>query len=234
MPVLVPALMPADLYALVPAAGSGSRFGGSLPKQYSRLQGKTVLEHTLAALLQLPLAGCVVVVSPTDVHWQGVLQSLPESQRQRIHTVLGGDNRAQSVLNGLLTLPEPATVLVHDAARPLLPLDAVQRLILEANDDHGGLLAVPVADTLKRESHGRSADTVDRSRLWRAQTPQYFKVGLLKKALQTLDLSQITDEASAMEAYGYQPKLVRGHERNFKITYPEDLALAELYLCKAT
>lgn len=218
--------------ALVPAAGSGARMGSAQPKQYLALCGQALLLHTLAALLASPaLQQVAVVLSPED-GWFDAL-TLPLDPRLVVLRC-GGASRAETVRNGLLALPqaEDDWVLVHDAARPCLQAADTARLIAALQDDPvGGLLALPVADTLKRaDAAGRVAATVPREQLWRAQTPQMFRYGLLLRALSTEAGAQITDEASAIERLGLAPRLVLGSERNIKVTYPHDLALAARWL----
>jgi 2-C-methyl-D-erythritol 4-phosphate cytidylyltransferase len=223
-------------WAIVPAAGSGRRMGAVLPKQYLRLGDRTVLEHTLDTLLAVEaLAGVVLVVAPDDSDW-AVIQ--PRYAGQSLDVVDGGAERCHSVLNGLDALAGKAAagdwVLVHDAARPCVRLDDIRALMtsLDAASD-GGLLGVPVADTMKRvAADGKVATTVDRSGLWHALTPQMFRLEQLRAALRQAIASHslVTDEASAMELAGYRPLMVQGHRDNIKITLPADLALAAFYL----
>jgi 2-C-methyl-D-erythritol 4-phosphate cytidylyltransferase len=218
--------------ALVPAAGFGSRMGGNLPKQYLSLLGRPLIEHTLRALASHPrIEKVFVVLSPEDGGWdeQGIRLEKLKVLR------CGGELRAQSVANGLKAMAGEVSaddwVLVHDAARPCLRAEHLDRMIETlANDPVGGILAVPVADTLKRSGpEQRIAETVPREGLWQAQTPQMFRHGLLLKALEAAG-SGVTDEASAIEQMGLQPKLVEGDARNLKVTYPRDLELAALIL----
>ena len=222
------------MIALVPAAGAGSRMQSDCPKQYLLLHGEPLIAHTLRALArESRITLIVVVVSPDDAHWE----SYDWSEWQGRLRVLrcGGETRAQSVLNGLDALTadisEDTWVLVHDAARPCLPREALVRLMdAVQHDATGGLLAVPVADTLKRaDADGRVAATEPRAGLWQAQTPQMFRYGLLKRALLTAG-ADITDEASAIEHLGLSPLLVEADSRNFKITRPRDLQLVSLML----
>lgn len=222
-------------WAVVPAAGVGRRMHTTAPKQYLRLAGRTVIEHTLDILLHHPrIQGVVVAISATDTHWS----ALPIAAHRGLLQVTGGAERAQSVLQGLQALHESVHaddwVLVHDAVRPCLRKADLDALILTLERDSvGGLLATPVRDTMKRADAGaRVSATEDRSNLWHAQTPQMFRYGVLMAALRTA-LQQgltITDEASAVEAMGLAPRLVAGRADNIKITRPEDLALAEFYL----
>ncbi|WP_391528603.1 2-C-methyl-D-erythritol 4-phosphate cytidylyltransferase [Photorhabdus akhurstii] len=233
----------ADIIALVPAAGIGSRMNSDCPKQYLSIAGKTIIEHTLAVLLDHPrVQHVVIVLNPTDTQFQ----SLGIASDSRITTVVGGEQRADSVLAGLnhlthLTGSDNCWVLVHDAARPCLHHDDLERLLQLAVADEqgniacGGILAAPVRDTMKRGRAGRLIDhTVERQDLWHALTPQFFPLMLLRDCLSKA-LSQhanITDEASALEYCGYQPVLVNGRSDNIKVTRPEDLALAEFYLSR--
>lgn len=223
-------------WAIVPAAGHGSRFGSATPKQYTTLLGRPVLSWTLQALLtEESLAGIVVAVSdPSDPLWT----ALPEARDPRVQTCAGGARRELSVANALAALAGRAAdtdwVLVHDAARPCLRHDDLQALFSELRDEAvGGLLAVPVSDTLKRaDARGDVAETVPREMLWRALTPQMFRYGLLQRAL-ALSVERgrtVTDEASAIEGLGLRPRLVRGHADNIKVTNPEDATLAAAIL----
>jgi 2-C-methyl-D-erythritol 4-phosphate cytidylyltransferase len=223
------------LHAVIPAAGVGSRMGADIPKQYLQLAGKTVIERTLERLLQLPgLANIVVALGEADPIWPG----LEIRNDSRLHTVNGGKERADSVLNGLYKLRQLADdddwVLVHDAARPCVRLAEIDLLIETClNREQGGILATPVHDTMKRsDSQNRIVGTVPRENLWHACTPQLFRIGELTEAIESaLDSGYpVTDEASAMERAGQQPLLVECSLANIKITRPDDLALAEFYL----
>lgn len=220
---------------VIPAAGVGSRMGADKPKQYLILGSKTILEHTITRILSLPnLAGIVVPLSSQDNFWA----SLTILQHPLVHTIHGGAQRADSVLNGLNYLADKAHdqdwVLVHDAARPCVTIDTIQKLCDDlAGDEVGGILAVPASDTLKQvASSNKIQTTVDRSALWQAQTPQLFRYKLLRDCLtQSLARNEnITDESSAVELCGYQPKVVEGRTDNIKITRPDDLSLAEFIL----
>jgi 2-C-methyl-D-erythritol 4-phosphate cytidylyltransferase len=220
-----------DFHALVPAAGSGSRMGSAQPKQYLALAGKPMIYHSLATLCQCPdIATVFVVLAPEDTQFHSYDWSAFGDKLQPLYC--GGATRAESVLNGLMAseLEPDEWVLVHDAARPCLTQAHLSRLITELRDDDvGGILAVPVADTLKRaDGAKRIARTEDRNGLWQAQTPQMFRAGLLLEALETAP--SVTDEASAIEALGLHPKLVECESTNFKVTYPQDIRLAELLL----
>jgi len=223
-------------WAVVPAAGTGRRMGVELPKQYLTLAGKTVLEHTLDALLACEvLSGIVVVIAEHDTHWVEIGQRYSD---RPLLSVTGGAERGQSVLNALQQLATQAhphdLVLVHDAARPCLRADDVKLLIETVGaDENGGLLGMPVADTMKRVTGQlRIAQTVERNGLWHALTPQLFRLDLLRAALaDAIDMQvAVTDEASAMERAGYAPRMVQGRRDNIKITLPADLALAAFYL----
>lgn len=223
------------LWAVVPAAGVGKRMAADRPKQYLKLSGKTVLEHTLDRLFEADIfARIVVVLSDGDPYWP----KLSYAGNSRITRVPGGKERADSVLSGLDYLSSVADqndwILVHDAARPCLRKRDIRCLVEKVKDDAiGGVLALPVYDTLKTVgSSGRISDTVDRSVIWRALTPQMFRLRILRNALITALSSgyAITDEASAVEHQGGQPCVVEGCSDNIKITRPEDLALAGFYL----
>jgi len=215
-------------FALIPAAGSGSRMGAATPKQYLDLLGKPLIWHTVRALAAVPeIERVCVVISPGDEWWDCYDWSeFPRLQVLRC----GGATRAESVLNGLrvATVADDDWALVHDAARPCLEPEHVSAMIDELRDDAvGGILAVPVADTLKRAAVGdRIARTEPRDGLWQAQTPQMFRRGELIAALASFMGPDITDEASAIEKQGLAPQLVMGSPWNLKVTYPQDLQLA--------
>ena len=221
-------------FALVPAAGLGARVGADIPKQYLEIAGRAVLWHALRPLCEDPcIERTVVVLSPTDQWFERMDWSAFDGRLQVMRC--GGDTRAASVLNGLRGMRGVAPedwVLVHDAARPCLMHALIAHLITQVGDDPtGGILAVPVSDTLKRaDERTRIAATEPRAGLWGAQTPQMFRYAALTQALASADLGQITDEASAMEAAGTRPLLVPGSTTNLKITYPQDLAIARLLL----
>ncbi len=224
-----------SMYALIPAAGSGSRLGSAQPKQYLQLAGAPMLAHTVHALLACArLRRVLVVVQGGDTRAR---DCLPADARLAIADC-GGRSRAESVRNGLdRLLADGASaddwVLVHDAARCCITPQAVQRLIEACADDAvGGLLALPLADTLKRqqEDRPRVERSVERAGLWQAQTPQMFRIGMLHAALGAEELPTVTDESSAIESQGLRPLLVPGDAENFKVTLPGDLRLAEAVL----
>ncbi|TCV90709.1 2-C-methyl-D-erythritol 4-phosphate cytidylyltransferase [Sulfurirhabdus autotrophica] len=221
--------------ALIPAAGFGSRMGNEVPKQYLSLLGKPMIYYAIKRLCSAHVIKQVyVVLSPEDTMWNEYDWSAFKSKLNPLFC--GGDTRAESVLNGLQKIQETVQaddwVLVHDAARPCLTNEHLANLIrVIGEDETGGLLAVPVADTLKRaDAQGRVKQTEPREGLWQAQTPQMFRYGLLVKALQALGTDTPTDEARAVEHLGFHPKLVACDSRNLKVTYPQDLQLAALIL----
>jgi len=222
-----------EFYALVPAAGSGARMGKELPKQYLPLAGQPMIAHSVATLCGCAEISLVfVVLAPGDTLFHEYDWSRFGEKLQTLYC--GGKVRSESVLNGLMAseLEPDDWVLVHDAARPCLSRTDLDKLIAEVRDDEvGGILAVPVPDTLKRDDgDGRILHTENREQLWLAQTPQMFRVELLTRALQ--QAGSFTDEASAVEALGLQPKLVASESGNLKVTYPQDLLLAELLLTR--
>jgi len=234
--------LPRQLFALIPCAGSGSRAGAAQPKQYQRLLGQAMIRHTLAAFRALPspLAGLWVVVSPDDTGFAGACPDFNRANEVLLRQ--GGPTRASSVLNSLNAMLADSGggqsgavhpldwILVHDAARCLIEPAQIQALISACRHDSvGGLLAQRLPDTLKCGGSGRVTATLDRSDKWLAQTPQMFRAGALAAALQSADQS-VTDESSAMEAMGFSPRLVPGSVQNFKVTYPEDFAVAEAIL----
>mgnify|MGYP003672735231 CR=1 FL=1 len=226
-------------FALIPAAGAGSRMGNELPKQYLSLADKPMIHHAIHTLCQSQrIAHVFVVLSPNDNEWSN--HNWSEFSNKLIVLNCGGATRAESVLNGLNMAQKKCSIntndwiLVHDAARPCLTTTQLEKLMNELKDDEiGGLLAIPVADTLKRcDIQNRIANTESREGLWQAQTPQMFRYHLLIQALNNATGINITDDASAVEALGFHPKLVDSDAYNFKVTYPQDLALAELILQK--
>lgn len=220
--------------ALISAAGIGARFGTDKPKQYVEIGGKTVLEHTVCIFQNHPsIDMTVVIVSPEDVLADGFQTAFAGVEVWKI----GGRTRAETVRNGVEKLLETGlasaddNILVHDAARCCLPSEALTRLIEQAgNAAEGGILAIPVADTLKRAEGGQISATVERTSLWQAQTPQLFQAGLLHRALAAANLEGITDEASAVEKLGVRPLLIQGDVRNLKLTQPQDAYIVRLLL----
>jgi 2-C-methyl-D-erythritol 4-phosphate cytidylyltransferase len=220
-------------FALLPAAGVGARMGAGHPKQYLAIHGQPMISHAIRAFERHPaIARVYVVISPQDGWWDGYDWSI---FKKLVVLRQGGATRAESVLNGLVAIADDVApddwMLVHDAARPCLTQALLDRLIGELDEDElGGILAAPVADTLKRATvGGRIAETVSRVGLWGAQTPQMFRHGRLREALEQAD-TQVTDEASALEHVGLAPRLVESDPSNLKVTYPRDLELAALLL----
>jgi 2-C-methyl-D-erythritol 4-phosphate cytidylyltransferase len=220
-------------WAVVPAAGVGKRMQADRPKQYLPLTGKTVIEHTLSRLLASgSFSAVAVAISLEDPYWP----ELEISRHPDVITAPGGKERADSVLSALKSLQGKADendwVLVHDAARPCLTASDIHLQIDRLkNDAVGGILALSSHDTLKHVDGDTITATIDRKHVWRALTPQMFKYGMLRDALQQTEGNPaITDEASALELLGYQPKIVEGRPDNIKITRPEDLALAQFYM----
>jgi 2-C-methyl-D-erythritol 4-phosphate cytidylyltransferase len=224
-------------FALVPAAGGGNRFGADVPKQYAPLAGEPLLVHTLRALGEsTPILRTFVVLAPDDRRYAQLI-----GERDRVTALAcGGASRAESVRNGLQLMRGEAHerdwILVHDAARPCLAGADLRKLIVELGDDPvGGLLAVPVADTLKRaDTDGRVDATPTREGLWQAQTPQMFRYATLLAALADKSARDATDEAQAIERLGLRPRLVEGSRSNIKVTFADDLALAEAILRSRT
>ena len=220
-------------YALVPAAGGGTRMGGDLPKQYLPLAGQPLLWHalnTLSAVTQIKKV--FVVLAPDDNHWDRFDWSSMDSKLSTLRC--GGETRAASVSNGLRAIADQVLgndwILVQDAARACLSGEQVEALLRAVGEDAvGGILAVPVADTLKQgNADGRIDRTVPRDALWQAQTPQMFRHAMLLSALSAT--GDVTDEASAIEALGHRPLLVAADASNLKVTWPQDMRLAELIL----
>lgn len=222
-------------FTLLPAAGVGARMGADHPKQYLPLAGHPMLWHAIRAFEHEPaIERTFVVLSPDDGYWaQHDWSALAKLSVLRC----GGRTRAESVLNGLRAMEgevaETDWILVHDAARPCLGPAMLTRLLdALSGDEVGGILAAPVADTLKRQtSEGRIQETVSREGLWGAQTPQMFRYGLLRRALEHAGTA-VTDEASAIEALGLSPRLVESDMTNLKVTFPRDLEVAEWLLSK--
>ncbi len=222
-------------WAVVPAAGVGKRMQADRPKQYLEIAGRPLIEYAISQLMADPhIEGVVVAISADDEYWPALEIALDKP----LWVVEGGVERCHSVLNALQELATRANeddwVLVHDAARPCVRAEDITQLITQlTHDDIGGLLAVPVRDTMKRAgTNQRVITTEDREGLWHALTPQMFRFGKLRHALEQAleDESLVTDEASAMELAEYEPLLVEGHADNIKVTRPEDLALAAFYL----
>jgi 2-C-methyl-D-erythritol 4-phosphate cytidylyltransferase len=221
-------------WGIVPAAGVGKRMNADRPKQYLLLSNiQTVIEQTLTRLIDAQVFEKIIVaISEGDPYWN----DLPISKHEKILRATGGKERADSVLNALAEIKNQAGendwVLVHDAARPCITVRDIEKLILELkNDDIGGILALSSHDTLKDVDGVQILSTHDRNRIWRALTPQMFRFGALKKALEIgRGNNAITDESSALEMQGFSPKIVEGRADNIKITRPEDLGLAQFYL----
>ena len=220
-------------FALVPAAGTGARMGDALPKQYHALAGQPMIRHALATLCASPqIQGVFVVLGPQDQTWAQFDWTTLGAKLSVLRC--GGPTRAESVLNGLRAIATEVAskdwMLVHDAARPCLTMAQLDALLDGVGEDEvGGILAIPVADTLKHCGTGQRINaTVPRDGLWQAQTPQMFRYGLLCEAL--ANCPDVTDEAGAVEALGHRPLLVASDSANLKVTYPEDLALAEKIL----
>jgi 2-C-methyl-D-erythritol 4-phosphate cytidylyltransferase len=238
-------------FALIPCAGTGSRAGGPLPKQYQTVAGRPMIWYALAAFAACDaISATALVLAPDDMPLEARFGAASFAGLRFDTAFVGGDSRHVSVLNGLHHLAQLGAtdrdwVLVHDAARPGLTPSMIDTLVREVEGDGrdaaiGGILAVPVPDTLKRADNpadtvlARIGATVPREGLWQAQTPQMFRLGVLRQALEDALASGavVTDEASAIERLGLRPRLVNGSLRNFKVTYPEDFALAEVLLAE--
>ncbi|HUQ26295.1 MAG TPA: 2-C-methyl-D-erythritol 4-phosphate cytidylyltransferase [Burkholderiales bacterium] len=225
------------VFSLIPAAGSGSRFAGGQPKQYARIAGRAMLWHAVRAVCVPPVETVFVVLTAGDKSFEAQDWNAFGGKVRPLYC--GGETRRDSVYNGLVavmnTVEPDDWMLVHDAARPCLPRRDLDSLLRECEADAvGGLLALPVAETVKKAAKDeagvqRIAATEDRTQLWLAQTPQMFRAGLLAQALRTAK-GQITDEASAIEQMGLKPRLVTGSRENLKVTFAEDLAIAEAFL----
>jgi 2-C-methyl-D-erythritol 4-phosphate cytidylyltransferase len=228
-----------SVFALIPAAGSGTRFAGGAPKQYATLAGKPMLWHAVKALCVPPVEAVFAVLAADDRSFAERDWGAFAGKLEPLYC--GGESRRDSVFNGLVAamahMSHDDWVLVHDAARPCLPLRDLQNLLSEcAEDQIGGLLALPVSDTVKRAAKDeagaqRVAGTEDRAQLWLAQTPQMFRAGLLAQALRQAS-GGVTDEAQAIEGLGLKPRLVAGSRENLKVTWPDDLAIAEAILAR--
>ena len=228
-----------SFYALIPAAGAGSRFRGEMPKQYLPLAGRPMLWHAVKSLSEAPVENVFVVLAPHDKLFAQLDWSAFAGKLEPLYC--GGETRRDTVYNGMVAATAAVDaddwVLVHDAARPCLPKQDLANLIRETGDDRiGGILALPVAETVKKAAKDeagvqRVSATEDRSQLWLAQTPQMFRFGLLMEALKKAKAT-VTDEASAVEQMGLRPRLVTGSRENIKITFPEDLKIAEAILAR--
>ena len=223
----------ARFHVIIPAAGNGSRMGAESPKQYLSLHGKPLIQYVIKVFEQANRVNAIhIILSEADAHWRSAYLHL--SSKLQVH-YCGGESRAQTVLNGLNAISSQVAaddwILVHDAARPGLSNLMLNHLLSTLEDDAvGGLLALPLADTLKRaDNEQRVSATLPRNDLWQAQTPQMFHYATLKKALMNFEGTP-TDEAEAIEALGLKPKLVTGELRNLKVTYPQDLALLSALL----
>ncbi|HEU0197800.1 MAG TPA: 2-C-methyl-D-erythritol 4-phosphate cytidylyltransferase [Nevskiaceae bacterium] len=226
-------------WAVLPSAGGGSRMNLGRPKQYLAVAGKSLLEWSMAPFLDAEwIDGVALALPEGDTEFA----RLPIAHHPKIVVVTGGTSRAESVLAGLAAVERacaglhvPVYALVHDAARPCVTVEDIERLCDEADDDQGGLLAVPLTETLKRERRTRALATLDESDLWRAQSPQLFRLDRLRAAVEAClrDGVHPADEAEAMERAGYHPRLVRGRESNIKLTYTEDVPLVEFWLSRA-
>jgi 2-C-methyl-D-erythritol 4-phosphate cytidylyltransferase len=225
----------AFFYVIIPAAGTGNRMANALPKQYIPLAGKPIISHTVQVFFNHPrISGIHLALNPEDNFWRSL--TLEPASKLKLHYT-GGGSRSETVLNTLEAIApqinEDDWILVHDAARPGLTHQLLDNLLntLE-NDEVGGLLALPLADTLKKADSDNTVEkTIPRDNLWQAQTPQMFRYGLLKQALSSFKGAP-TDEAQAIEVLGFQPKLVQGELRNLKITYPQDLEILEALFSK--
>ena len=225
------------LYALIPAAGAGSRLRGGTPKQYLPLAGKPMLWHAVKSVFVAPIENVFVVLAPDDKRFAQLDWSAFAGRLKPLYC--GGETRRDTVYNGMVAAMAAVDaddwLLVHDAARPCLPRQDLENLIRETGDDRvGGILALPVAETVKKTGKDeagvrRVAATEDRSQLWLAQTPQMFRFGLLMEALKEAK-TVVTDEASAVEQMGLRPRLVTGSRENIKVTFPEDLKIAAAIL----
>jgi len=222
-----------SFHVIIPAAGVGSRMENALPKQYLPLAGKPLISHIIQTFFNHPsIAGIHLALSPEDAFWRSL--TINPDSRLHLHYT-GGGSRSETVLNTLNTMQvdDQDWILVHDAARPGLTHATLSQLIDSLTDDAvGGLLALPVADTIKKSNEVNQVEkTVSRQNLWRAQTPQMFRYATLKQAITAFDGTP-TDEAEAIEGLGLTPKLIHGELRNLKVTYPEDLELLELLFNK--
>jgi 2-C-methyl-D-erythritol 4-phosphate cytidylyltransferase len=228
-----------QFHVIIPAAGTGSRMANVLPKQYMPLAGKPIISHTIEVFFNNPRISRIhLALSADDTFWRSL--SLDPASKLKLHYT-GGNSRSETVLNSLQTLlndnkiADDDWVLVHDAARPGLTSNLLNHFLNTLEHDAvGGLLALPVADTLKEaDAKSRIVKTIPRDSLWQAQTPQMFRAKTLQQALQSF-AGAPTDEAQAIEALGFNPKLVQGELRNMKVTFPQDLELLELLFAAKT
>jgi 2-C-methyl-D-erythritol 4-phosphate cytidylyltransferase len=224
-------------WAIIPAAGCGKRMQSKLPKQYLQLAGKTILEHTLSIFDKHALVdGIVVSISQGDPYWLEIKENIQRFSDKPILVANGGKERKDSVLYALECLyqhiKQDSWVLVHDAARPCLLESDINKLIQAFSDNEvGGLLGLPISDTLKRSNSSHYVEkTINRENMWRALTPQFFKLLTLIKAIKSAKSQEITDESSAIELLGLKPRLIEGDFNNIKITHPIDLLQAENFL----
>lgn len=222
--------MSPNYIVLIPCAGGGSRFGSDVPKQYTEIGNKTVLEYTINAFLAVPkIEQIIIVASKADRYIDFYTKLSPKIYIQKV----GGETRAESVLNGLQMIECQANdwILVHDAARCCITVDLIENMIAQlANEPVGGILAIPATDTLKLGNNGIISKTLDRSVIYLAQTPQMFRYEALLKSLTIADLAKVTDEASAVEQLGLDVHLVEGSASNIKLTYSSDVYLAKMFL----
>ena len=222
-------------WAVIPAAGIGERVGSSIPKQYLEVAGKSILEHAISAFISnTRIAGITIALNSQDDHFDALDI---KTSSGKIHSVIGGVTRAHSVLNALgsieAQLDKDDFVLVHDAARPCLAMSDLDQLInICIQHEVGGIIGSPVSDTIKQVDNSSIVNTLDRDNIWRAYTPQMFKLGVLRSAIQNALANNvsITDEASAIEHAGYKPCMVEGDSRNIKVTTAEDISLVEMFL----
>jgi 2-C-methyl-D-erythritol 4-phosphate cytidylyltransferase len=226
-------------WAVIPAAGCGKRMQSDIPKQYIELAGKSILEHTISIFIKHPLVhGIVVSISEDDHYWPNIQQNINDSSNKPLLVAKGGKERYDSVLSALEYLyqqiNQDSWVLVHDAARPCLLASDIDKLIHTlSTNEVGGLLGLPISDTLKRSNSQQQVErTVKRDHMWRALTPQFFKLLTLINALKSANNQEITDESSAIELLGLKPCLIEGDFNNIKITHPGDLLQAERFLKK--
>lgn len=231
---------PVAVHALIVAAGTGSRFGGDKPKQYQKIGDKTVLEHSITRLIVPQIADLTLVIAQADAHFAQLDLSKTLPPNLPITLTNGGDERWQSVANGVAAIRAAGAadddwVLIHDAARPCLPMVDLQNLLAVQDEPFGAILATPVVDTLKLSQQGAIVRTVDRQNLWCALTPQMFRLAALERVLAQVarDNLAITDEASAFEAAGLPIKIVAGSRMNIKLTHADDLAMMSAILTHA-